>query len=552
MKLRVRSEGRTEKVDFEGDPTVAEVKESVAQAFGQDVGSFELSLNGQEALVSEPDSPLSHCGIVSGDLLRIIRTSEGAIGSRSTVDQAPASQCLGTGQTGSEPACVGSMEIDDGTQNQTSKGACRTPNNKSQLGTPAAPDLNSTRTMSATTDESQGPSGCQARMEDGNEDAPRSVREPMLCRSATDCLIPQRLRALYSGNRPRTLEEALCIVLHVLMVETGFQTEPVADSSESNSQVEDSRPGTSTFCKKQPTAPSVDDARASMPASWRVSGVHRLRYCHPSLEGAVCSIACVPVGKQTVVYGVTAGKTSFTLQLNPSEYVTSLGEQPVYTNLPQLSRLFKDSIAYSLLLTTRSELGLVPLNGLLALFPEIQLLILSFLDLRSLLNVSEVCNHFYNMATDRSLWRQLLLRDFGCKESEQCLDWRELYKQEYKNKKDLERYRRNLMDRSVPVRPGMFLPPPPLPPNMPGYPPGYRGGDYDLDPFASLAPPHLLPIRRDPTIIPFPGPDIVPFPSRDPILNPLPRVPNRRDPLGSGQGGRGGRSSGSGNRGFYF
>ncbi|XP_022080220.1 F-box only protein 7-like [Acanthaster planci] len=555
MKLRIRSGGgRTEKVDFDGDPTVAEVKESVAQAFGHHAADFELSLNGREALA--PDSSLSHVGIVSGDLLRIIWTNEGAVEIRIPQDQASGSQTCGAVETarGSKPDSVESaMEVSSSSQDRTHPDRARQTVplvSHDRTSQPSAP--------TTTTGDAPDLSGCRAAAKDEGEDMRRSVSEPMLCRSATDCVIPQRLRALYTENRPRTMNEALCIVLHVLMLETGFYAKVKVESGDGSltGSTIDGSPGTSS--EKQLKTSSKDDAassvaKAGMPAGWRVAGVHKLHYCHPSCEGAVCSIACLSVGKKTIVHGLTAGKANFTLQLKPSNYVANVGEQPAYTNLPQLSRLFKDVIAYPLLQTTRSELGLVPLHGLLALFPEIQLLILSFLDVGSLLNVSEVCRQLYNMAADGSLWRQLLLRDFGSKESEGSRNWRELYKQRYKRKKELERYQRNLIDRSTPVTPGMFYPPPSRPPTVPGYPPGYRGGDYDLDPFAGLAPAHHFPIRRDPRGMPFPGqPNIVPFPeepmSRDPILNPLPRVPGLRDPRRNGQSGR----SGGSNRGFYF
>ena len=64
-------------------------------------------------------------------------------------------------------------------------------------------------------------------------------------------------------------------------------------------------PSSSASSRNQPEVPSVvqNDTTANMPHSWRVKGVQKLTYHHPTCEGAVCSIACVPVGKLMSVHG---------------------------------------------------------------------------------------------------------------------------------------------------------------------------------------------------------------------------------------------------------
>ena len=46
-----------------------------------------------------------------------------------------------------------------------------------------------------------------------------------------------------------------------------------------------------------------DDISANMPHGWRVNGVHKLTYHHPACEGAVCCVACVPVGSLLAIHG---------------------------------------------------------------------------------------------------------------------------------------------------------------------------------------------------------------------------------------------------------
>ena len=191
-----------------------------------DVATFDLSLNGRQALQGDPETCVSHFDIVSGDLIRIIITQEGAVQSSSLESQLPdtTSQSTGTPKV-SSLECMGSgMDIDEDGENpirslETTSSITRT----KELGTSTSED-NESHPSTSGIDPRQDEHYCQDTM-DTEDDLPRSVKEPMLCRSATDCFIPQRLRVLYLENKPQTLDEAVCIVLHVLMLETGFHTE---------------------------------------------------------------------------------------------------------------------------------------------------------------------------------------------------------------------------------------------------------------------------------------------------------------------------------------
>ncbi len=121
MKLRVRLDGRTQRVEFDENPTIATVKGTVATLFGHDAATFELSLNGREALDRDPETPLSHFGIVSGDLIRIIRTHEGAVqssGSNNPISNPP-SQAEDAGKV-SSPDPV-RMEVDEEDQRRSTQ-----------------------------------------------------------------------------------------------------------------------------------------------------------------------------------------------------------------------------------------------------------------------------------------------------------------------------------------------------------------------------------------------------------------------------------------------
>merc|ERR1712083_1078355 len=100
-----------------------------------------------------------------------------------------------------------------------------------------------------------------------------------------------------------------------------------------------------------------------------------------------------------------------------------------------------------LLNSVRSHLGL-PTSGLEGMPPEISLKILKKMDLKTLVRISAVCKQFNAMSKEKSIWKQIFIRDFGSrsikiKEFQNQLnndneDWFSLYKEEYLNKKEQE------------------------------------------------------------------------------------------------------------------
>ena len=56
-----------------------------------------------------------------------------------------------------------------------------------------------------------------------DEEVNRYLREPMCVAEATATQVPQSLSRLYTSSAPSTPSEAVVIVIHQLMIETGFQ-----------------------------------------------------------------------------------------------------------------------------------------------------------------------------------------------------------------------------------------------------------------------------------------------------------------------------------------
>ncbi|XP_017340953.1 F-box only protein 7 [Ictalurus punctatus] len=461
MKLRVRVNRRTSRVELEGpDPTLTQlstrVKEDLLPSHGLSADTeFSLSLNGEEPL-TDTGQTLSSCGVVSGDMISVIlpRTDSSASSpspSSRRTHAVPAVQQ----NTPESPAALGTHESGASSSHQSGESAC-------------APE----------TDETD-----MERGEDEDEPVGLFIPEPMLCCEAEDGKVPHSLEMLYQAARCNSASDCLLLAVHVLLLETGF-------------------------------LPQGCDVRAGeMPSGWRVAGgLYRLQYSHPLCENSLAQVAAVPMG-QTLVVNATLKTSSVVessrkLVLKPDAYVTKEragGNAGVaYRDLPKLSRVFKDQLAYPLIAAAREALGLPALFGLAALPPELLLRIMRLLDVHSLLTLSEVCRHLHSATQDASLWKHLLHRDFRvysqADTEHRDTDWKKMYRKRFKQKKELGRYRSRCYFFPVPP----IYPPNPLhiPPLPPLFPPGIIGGEHDQRP---PIPQGILPRPRYDPIGPFPG-----------------------------------------------
>lgn len=248
-------------------------------------------------------------------------------------------------------------------------------------------------------------------------------------------------------------------------------------------------------------------------------------------------LTCVPMCSLMVVHGTSSGPNKgeqVQLQLNTPEYIGDINQGAVkcYKQQKKLSRLFKDIIALPMLQSFQEANGMLPVHGIMALSNELKLKILGYLNVESVLTCSEVCKEFYRISRDRYIWRRLFVKEFGNwlqGEMNLSRDWYELYKKEYKQRKE----RRKMLSQMTMVVPPGFFPPThrPLPIPQGPYYPGILGGDYDLNPnFPGIPGPSFSPNRP------------MMRPRFDPV-GPLPEhniFPNRRGPRGPFGGGFGG------------
>ncbi|XP_069619250.1 F-box only protein 7 [Ranitomeya imitator] len=412
MKLRVRAGKQSGRLELrDGEETLGALRSQLRGSFLPGLGfspdvDFSITLNGSDCL-AEDERSLESLGIVSGDLIVIV------------TDELPAPE---------QPAPAAATDTKDvGYKRQKYEGEA-------------------------------------AEVEAA---ANRCSPEPMLISEAADGKIPHSLEALYPDCS--CASDALVIVTHRLMVETGYKEQGVTHKV------------------------------SSMPEDWRSGdGVYKLHYSHPLCGDSSTALVCVPMGKLLIINAtLTIGgelRCMKRLQILIDSYISFPQEDrsvaSVYRDLQKLSRLFKDQVVYPLLAATRQALGLPDVFGLVVLPPELKLRIFRLLDVRSILSLGATCKNLHADVEDPSLWRFLYRRDFkdGSERDPHHTDWKELYKSKQTQLRVLRLTRHPYNPDYPPFRPDPFHPDQ-LPPNYP-YPPGIIGGEYDQRP--------TFPFPRDP------------------------------------------------------
>ncbi|NP_001020670.1 F-box only protein 7 [Danio rerio] len=461
MKLRVRISRQTCRLELQGEePSLAElrarVRESLLTRFGlrSDL-DFRLSLNGKEDLLDTGQS-LSSCGVVSGDLISVILPASSL--EETQTSSAAAHQTHTDQQAGGSHVSSSSSVMEQHVQERVDQDLLERVDQQQECV-----DLQQ---------------DCMDQQQQQEQECVCAAAPPLLCCEAEDGLLPLALERLLDSSTCRSPSDCLMLALHLLLLETGFIPQGGAVSS------------------------------GEMPIGWQAAGgVFRLQYVHPLLENSLVSVVAVPMGQTLVINAVLKMETSLEnsrkLLLKPDEYVTAEwtggSSGVVYRDLRRLSRLVRDQLVYPLMATARQALGLPLLFGLPVLPPELLLRLLRLLDVRSLVSLSAVCRHLNTATHDASLWRHLLHRDFRVSfpagHQHRDTDWRELYKQKYRQRKEAARRGRHWFY-PPPISPLIPFPSSPAP--LPLYPPGIIGGDYDQMPV-------ILPRPRFHPIGPLPG-----------------------------------------------
>ncbi|XP_013781997.1 F-box only protein 7-like isoform X1 [Limulus polyphemus] len=285
---------------------------------------------------------------------------------------------------------------------------------------------------------------------------------------------PKQLQNFFNEGAIQDGHEALSIAFHSFMLETGFQPRDTKSSEE-------------------------------LPNSWRKAGSYCVTYSHPTCPEVTCTLTCVPIGSFLISYLFTEKSLDSPIQLKMKvqKYIeedfknsdSSKDIDKVYKNLTHLSKIFKDSVAYKILASLQSAMGICPTFGFPCLPYDIKVLILMYLPVRDIIRMSATNKEFHIITQDILLWRYLFFRDFPTeaqKYEKKSPDWKNLYQKEYKRKQELL----SLQSRSVIVVPNF-----PFQSNdhegIPRvmWPPGILGGEFDRHPNLPGLPPQ--PSFRD-------------------------------------------------------
>ncbi|XP_060069137.1 F-box only protein 7-like [Ylistrum balloti] len=574
MKLRLKLGRETKVRELDETCLVSSIYVVVCEIFPQLKCDFTLSLNKKDTL--EVDKTLVSHGIVSGDLVYVVTSGDvdnvapvckpqllskewsDSVQQTSRVgSQGNVTQTVRTGAASASHSSHAKTESRHVSAAQLSH-EC---SNSDKVDTPTSLDQYSASNASEMTSNGQVISemDTEEQITDSTVEkidltlVNRYLNEPMLCRESYGHIVPAVLSDMYQNAGITCSAEAMCTVLHVLMLETGYTTVDekfyAATSSTNDQPASQTNPDNSTL----PTSCDADSPliERGMPGGWRDKpGQYCLYYKHvqPSCTEQSFVLTCFPMGSVLVVHGHLQGNEdnwSCCLNLNTKEFIKKTSPQGAgdcYQNLGKLSRVFKDAIALPMLQHYRTGQRLPPFYGIFAVSHEVKLKILGMLDVVGLLNMSETCKEFSQLCKDRYLWRHVYLKDFGNRNNNTLAqDWCRLYKQEYRLRKERRRiWKRNPVPMfGPPVLPSFGLPPPGP------FHPGILNGDHDLDPVFGhydrrLMPHSLIEQRSQPSSALF-------QPRFDPV-GPLPGhnlqpgrgngLRDRRGPFGGGLGGR--------------
>ena len=151
-----------------------------------------LSLNGKDPLGDPSDSLATH-GIVSGDSLFVLLSS---------------------------PSQKPIPDVSDHKESEISEMAPKKSEKKKEE---KHTDFHPQPSTSGASSSHQGAGVLDVEEEDGDEEMEVVLDEPMLCSESSEIAVPQLLHVLYRDADVKNAHDAACVVIHILMMERGFQ-----------------------------------------------------------------------------------------------------------------------------------------------------------------------------------------------------------------------------------------------------------------------------------------------------------------------------------------
>lgn len=421
----------------------AQIRKFVRDTYQEDVSEpLAVSLNGTDVLAGEDDTKLAILGVVPGDLLTVVPPSH--------AQQAPA--------TARAP--------------QPSSAPKESPKPKVEQKPPTSPNPASPPPAKADGAER----GVCVATENGREQWPRE-----LLVEAVDGTAPPALEEVLGQFGPASLSGALNLVLHLTMLESGFQL----------------------------------DGAAHPPPGW-AEAVAVFPYRSVAHQTFRCKLVLMDVGREKQVmasFPEQPGEVKHSVLMADHIKGPATGHVAAkdLVGVAQLSRRLRDAVLLPLQVAAHQALG-VPAPWHLAGLPqELVLAVAARLPYQGVVALASTCRRLRTVLDDNRLWHDLYRRDFpgiGTTGLAGEVDWRSRYKEAVRSQKEREK----LLKEGHIVIPGVYPEGPFMPPHRPGQP----------NPFS----PHPFSPRPNP----FMDPDSPYFPGEIP---PMPGVyPDMPDPLG--------------------
>lgn len=459
MKVKVRLSATRKFVVSLGEDTLGALKEHIRQfvrdTYHEDVREpLALSLNGKDALAGEDDTLLASLGVVQGDLLSVMQSDSGP-------QEAPPSA-----RPQHAAAAAAPKEVPK--ESPKSEGEQKPP-------------------IPATA--SQPPAQAEGGRAAGSSGGEGSAWRRELLVEAVDGCAPPALEQLLGQCGPARLSSALNLVLHLTMLECGFQLDGVPHP----------------------------------PPGWAETVVvfPYLSAAHPDFR---CKLVLMDVGHEKQVmasFPEQAGEVKHSLVMEDHLKGSTSGQVAAkdLVGVAQLSRRLRDAVLLPLQVAAHQALG-VPAPWHLAGLPqELVLAVAMRLDYRSVIALANTCRRLKTVLADNRLWHDLFKRDFGHEAgSAGEAEWRDRYREAVQRQKEREK----LLKEGTFVIPGMYPTGPYLPPHRPGHPNPFVPHPWGPGPF----PPQPNPN-------PFMDPDSPYFPGEiPPVPGVYPDVPDPLGPLG--------------------
>ncbi|MPC44210.1 F-box only protein 7-like [Portunus trituberculatus] len=404
MKVKVRLSSTRKFILTLEDETLgalkAQIRKFVLEAYQEDVREpLAVSLNGTDPLAGGDDVPLASLGVVPGDMLTVLQPRPG--------QQAPPS---------ATPPQVPPAPKE-----------CSKP--KPEQKEPEPPPA----TLSAPTATPTPVKSCGVTAKDVGEQGPRE-----LLMEAVDGTAPRALEELLGQCGPVGLSGTLNLVLHLTMLECGFQLDGVPHPPPGWAET------VAVFPYRSTAHPAFRCKLVLMDVGWN----KQVMASFPEQDGEVKHSLAMADHLRGPASGHVVAKD--------------------LVKVAQLSQQLRDAVLLPLQVAAHQALG-VPAPWHLAGLPqELVLAVAAMLDYRSVVALASTCRRLQAVLADDRLWRSLYRRDFpGQKEGATPVgaNWQTKYRQAELNRRE----RKRVLDEGHFVVPGVY-PNSPFLPSVPGHP----------------------------------------------------------------------------------